>query len=175
MYYYFLCRLPLLHHTHTHTNNNNNTHPQILQDLVDAHIFVACQPILDALARHDCTPALEWCAANRARLKKSKSKLEFSLRVQEFVELVRAGATSDAIVYARTHLAPWSSTYLDDMLRAFALVVMARAEIDKYQVGCIGGCVWLCIMVGCVWFCCVGCVCVWSCCMCAIDVLFLCA
>lgn len=106
-----------------------------LQDLADAHIFATCQPVIEALRRHDCAPALQWCETHRARLKKAKSKLEFSLRVQEYVELVRAGNAADAIAYARAHLAPWASTYLQDMLHAFALVVMSHARLDVYQVG----------------------------------------
>ncbi|MEW5308738.1 MAG: hypothetical protein WDW38_000674 [Sanguina aurantia] len=58
-------------------------------DLVDSHIFVAARCVTRALAAHDCSLALSWCEENRARLKKLKSKLEFKLRVQEFVELVR--------------------------------------------------------------------------------------
>lgn len=104
------------------------------QDLSDAHIFAACQPVIEALRRHDCGPALQWCDVHRARLKKVKSKLEFSLRVQEYVELVKVGKTADAVAYARVHLAPWASTYLQEMLHAFALVVMSRARLDEYQV-----------------------------------------
>ena len=38
--------------------------------------------VIDALRRHDCSEALAWCAEQRPRLKKAKSKLEFELRVQ---------------------------------------------------------------------------------------------
>ena len=52
------------------------------QDLVDTHIYADARGVLEALGRHDCEPALAWCEANRARLRKYKSKLEFKLRVQ---------------------------------------------------------------------------------------------
>ena len=54
----------------------------LLQDLVDAHVFEDAQDIIHSLQRHNCGPALAWCAANKPRLKKAKSKLEFKLRVQ---------------------------------------------------------------------------------------------
>lgn len=113
---------------------NGVMYGQFSQDLADTHIFATCQPVIEALRRHDCGPALQWCETHRVRLKKAKSKLAFSLRVQEYVELVKLGKTADAIAYARTHLAPWATTYLPEMLHAFALVVMSRAPLEGYQV-----------------------------------------
>ena len=49
---------------------------------MDTHIYASAMGVLEALARHDCGPALAWCEANRPRLRKQKSKLEFKLRVQ---------------------------------------------------------------------------------------------
>jgi hypothetical protein len=46
-----------------------------------------CQ-VADALNARDCGPCLSWCAANRPRLAKSKSSLEFRCRLQQFVEHV---------------------------------------------------------------------------------------
>jgi hypothetical protein len=43
------------------------------------------QTIEDALRRHDCEPALQWCADNHARLAKLKSSLPFRLRLQQFI------------------------------------------------------------------------------------------
>ena len=53
-----------------------------MQDLVDTHVFLAARDVLDSLNRHDCSAALAWCEENRPRLRKLKSKLEFTLRVQ---------------------------------------------------------------------------------------------
>ena len=52
------------------------------------HIFAQAQRVIQSLKQHDCSAALEWCEANRARLRKAKSSLEFKLRLQEFLELV---------------------------------------------------------------------------------------
>jgi macrophage erythroblast attacher len=53
------------------------------------HIFKDARRVVEALQRHDCSVALAWCDENRARLRKIKSSLEFKLRLQEFLELVR--------------------------------------------------------------------------------------
>jgi hypothetical protein len=59
------------------------------QQLSDMHIFADARRVTESLKGHDCSAALVWCAENRARLKKIKSSLEFKLRLQEFLELVR--------------------------------------------------------------------------------------
>ncbi|KAG2439978.1 hypothetical protein HXX76_004096 [Chlamydomonas incerta] len=78
--------------------------------LTDAHIFEGARRVLAALLEdHDCGPALAWCAENRSRLAKSRSGLEYKLRLQQFIELVRSGPgqRGAAIAHARSHLAPW--------------------------------------------------------------------
>ena len=46
------------------------------------HIFAEARGVVEALHAHDCGPALAWCTANKAKLKKIRSSLEFQLRVQ---------------------------------------------------------------------------------------------
>lgn len=54
-----------------------------MQPLVDSHIFVEAQKVVDALKAHDCGPALTWCGQHATKLKKIKShRLEFKLRLQ---------------------------------------------------------------------------------------------
>ena len=43
-----------------------------LQDLVDMDVFYSARNVVDALKKHNCTEALQWCAENSARLKKMK-------------------------------------------------------------------------------------------------------
>ncbi|PSC75906.1 macrophage erythroblast attacher [Micractinium conductrix] len=93
-----------------------------IEPLVELHIFAGARRVVEALRAHDCGPALAWCEEQRARLRKAKSRLEFKLRVQEFVELVRSGQQLEAIAYARRHLAPWAVQYLPELQRAAALL-----------------------------------------------------
>jgi hypothetical protein len=60
-----------------------------LAELSELHIFAEVAPIVAALRARDCGPALAWCAEHRGRLRKARSSLEFRLRLQEFLELVR--------------------------------------------------------------------------------------
>ncbi|XP_019453489.1 PREDICTED: macrophage erythroblast attacher-like [Lupinus angustifolius] len=106
-----------------------------IQDLVDIDIFQEAKKVIDALQNKDVSPALAWCAENKSRLKKSKSKLEFHLRLQEFIELVRAENNLEAVKHARTYLAQWGATHMKELQRVFATVAFKRdTEYAIYKV-----------------------------------------
>lgn len=50
--------------------------------MVDSSIFEEARGVLEALAGQDCGPALAWCGVHGTRLRKTRSCLEFQLRVQ---------------------------------------------------------------------------------------------
>ena len=68
-----------------------------------------------------------------------QSKLEFQLRLQEFIELVRAENNLRAITYARKYLAPWGATDMKELQRVMATLAFKRdTECATYKVslGC---------------------------------------
>ncbi|GFQ06435.1 macrophage erythroblast attacher [Phtheirospermum japonicum] len=109
-------------------------YPRVL-DLVDIDVFLEAKKVIDALQKKEVAPALAWCADNKSRLKKSKSKFEFQLRLQEFIELVRAENNMQAIMYARKYLSPWGATHLKELQRAMAtLAFKSSTECAIYKV-----------------------------------------
>ncbi|EOY18437.1 LisH/CRA/RING-U-box domains-containing protein isoform 4, partial [Theobroma cacao] len=105
-----------------------------IQDLVDIDVFQEAKKVIDALRNQEVGPALAWCVDNKSRLKKSKSKFEFQLRLQEFIELVRAENHMRAILYARRHLAPWGATHLKELQRVMAtLAFRSNTGCAKYK------------------------------------------
>ncbi|CAK9142941.1 unnamed protein product [Ilex paraguariensis] len=106
-----------------------------IQDLVDVDVFHEAKKVIDALQNKEVAPALAWCADNKSRLKKSKSKFEFQLRLQEFIEFVRAENNMRAITYARKYLAPWGATHLKELQRVMAtLAFRSNTECATYKV-----------------------------------------
>ncbi|XP_030462206.2 protein MAEA homolog [Syzygium oleosum] len=106
-----------------------------IQDLVDIDVFLEAKKVIDALQNKEVGPALAWCSENKSRLKKSKSIFEFQLRLQEFVELVRAENSMRAIAYARKYLAPWGSTHMKELQRVMAtLAFRSNTECATYKV-----------------------------------------
>lgn len=82
---------------------------------MDAQIFREAQKVIDGLKRQDCTEALVWCVENRTKLKKIKSKLEFKLYLQVFIEHVRKNEMMEAIAYARKNLAPLAHQNMEEL------------------------------------------------------------
>ncbi|EPS71206.1 hypothetical protein M569_03553, partial [Genlisea aurea] len=119
-----------------------------IQDLVDIEVFHEAKKVIDALRRMEVAPALAWCSENKSRLKKSKastffwlfsffsySKFEFQLRLQEFIEMVRAGNDLQAIEYARRNLAAWGATHMKELQRVMVtLAVRSTTECATYKV-----------------------------------------
>jgi macrophage erythroblast attacher len=63
-----------------------------ISELVDVDAFVACHKIEASLREGMSTGlALEWCKEHGKELKKGGSMLEFELRLQQYIELVRQG------------------------------------------------------------------------------------
>ncbi|KAG6524834.1 protein MAEA homolog [Zingiber officinale] len=106
-----------------------------IQELADIDVFFEAKRVIESLRNKDLAPALVWCAENKPRLKKSKSKLEFQLRLQEFIELVRANEHMKAIFYARRYLAPWAATNMKEMQRVVTtLAFRHNTECSIYKV-----------------------------------------
>ncbi|EES17767.1 macrophage erythroblast attacher [Sorghum bicolor] len=106
-----------------------------IQELVDIDVFLDAKRVIDSLQNNEVAPALAWCAENKSRLKKSKSKLEFLLRLQEFVEFVKAKNCIQAIAYARKHLAPWGNMHMKELQRVTAtLVFRSNTNCTPYKI-----------------------------------------
>ncbi|KAF8190377.1 CTLH/CRA C-terminal to lish motif domain-containing protein [Mycena galopus ATCC 62051] len=95
-----------------------------IETLVDIDLFSDIKRIESALSRHSCTEALAWCSENKTALRKMKSTLEFDLRLQEYIELARAGRRQEAIDYSKKHLISWAETHLDQIQQAITLLAV---------------------------------------------------
>ncbi|KAF4950617.1 hypothetical protein FGADI_8097 [Fusarium gaditjirri] len=85
-----------------------------ITDLVDIDTFVAASRIRDSLLKQSVVEALAWCTDNKKELRKMESKLEFMLRFQQYIELVRSQSSAkltEAIAHAKKHLIPYRTTF----------------------------------------------------------------
>jgi macrophage erythroblast attacher len=107
-----------------------------VEALVDSHVFAGAAKVLAALSRRDAGPALAWCAAHAARLRKARSPLEFRLRAQQLAELLRAGDAAGALTHARAHLAPWAgapAVPAPELYHVAALLAFGPGtEVERY-------------------------------------------
>ncbi|EGG24215.1 lissencephaly type-1-like motif-containing protein [Cavenderia fasciculata] len=105
-----------------------------ITELSDIDLFVSSKKVIDGLTKHDCTEALAWCNDNKSKLKKINSTLEFNLRIQEFVEMVRQNKLGAAISYSRQHLSPNASTNMKEIQRAMATLAFRKdTSCERYK------------------------------------------
>ena len=90
-------------------------------DFLDLDVYRVSQRIQESMMKYSCTDALQWCAENKTAMKKLNSDLEFQLRLQEYIELVRVRNINAAIVYLKKYLTPWSGTHLKELQQVMIL------------------------------------------------------
>ncbi|KAI8815773.1 CTLH/CRA C-terminal to lish motif domain-containing protein [Fimicolochytrium jonesii] len=94
-------------------------------DLVDIELFAESGQVEEALRNQNCAECLKWCADNRSSLEKIQSTLEFNLRFQEYIELVRAQKKEEAIKYCRKYLITWQAAHMSEIQQAMALLAFS--------------------------------------------------
>lgn len=106
-----------------------------LRDLVDLDTFAHMSQIRQRLLRdHSVTEALAWCTDNKKELRKMESKLEFMLRFQQFIEMVRnpdLGRLTDAVAHARRYMASFHTIYPEECQQAAVLMCYPAGEAPE--------------------------------------------
>ena len=95
-----------------------------LTELTNLDIFLVARNVELSLAQHQTQAALTWVHDHKSKLRKIKSTLEFHLRQQEFIELIRSDRRMDAVRHARKYLTsvedvPWEEVQHTLALLAF--------------------------------------------------------
>lgn len=126
---------------------------------MDIALFQECTRIEAALVKkQSCAEALAWCGENRGTLKKTKvwtrqlpmsslypilipwtnisqNYLEFSLRLQEYIELCRKKQQTEALAYAQKYLATWQDTHMREIEQAMSLLFFGQGtNVGVYKV-----------------------------------------
>jgi macrophage erythroblast attacher len=112
-----------------------------IEELVDVETFIQMSRIMESLRSGKVNEALAWCTENKKELRRtnvchsqletetllipSQSKLEFMLRFQQYIELVRTQdeqKLQEAIAHARKYLLPSRETYPKEVQQAAGLL-----------------------------------------------------
>ncbi|ATY67272.1 negative regulation of [Cordyceps militaris] len=98
-----------------------------IEALVDIDTFKSMSHIREALRGGSIAEALAWCTENKKELRKMESKLEFLLRFQQYIELIRTQSQPkllEAIAHAKKHLVPYWHTYPTEVKQAGGLLAV---------------------------------------------------
>jgi macrophage erythroblast attacher len=85
-----------------------------MRDLVDIDTFVVMSKIRESLEGGSVQEALNWCNENKKELRKMQSNLEFMLRCQQYIEMMRTGSQHkmlEAIIHAKKYITPFNDTF----------------------------------------------------------------
>ncbi|CAG5120161.1 unnamed protein product [Candidula unifasciata] len=102
-----------------------------IEDLTNIDLFMTSKEIEDALAKSDTKPCISWCTDNRSKLRKMKSTLEFNIRKQEFVELIRENRRIDAVKFARKHFSSVEPSQIGDIQRLMGMLAFNSNNPDN--------------------------------------------
>lgn len=115
---------------------------------MDTKLFAELNRVERALVeKQSVAEALAWCGENRGTLKKTKvskirqttlseqNNLEFTLRLQEFIELCRKRDTAGAISYSRKNLSTWATSHMVELQQGMTLLAFGeRTGVGLYRV-----------------------------------------
>ena len=107
-----------------------------ISDLVDIDVFSAAHSISEALRQQNVQPALRWCTENGPKLRRLEHPIEFQLRLQEFIGLVRADQKNEALIHAQKYLSPMAADHMQEVQQAMATLAFAdpqKSDIREYQ------------------------------------------
>ncbi|KAI5639435.1 macrophage erythroblast attacher [Phthorimaea operculella] len=119
----FNIRIQLLKMAHS------NDHSVRLSD-----IYRACAEVERGLALRRTARALQWCADNKSKLRKLNSTMEFNIRIQEFIELVREDKRLDAVKYAKKHFSQYEEGQLEDIQHCMGMLAFPKdTDVEPYK------------------------------------------
>uniref|UniRef100_A0A8C5B5F5 E3 ubiquitin-protein transferase MAEA n=1 Tax=Gadus morhua TaxID=8049 RepID=A0A8C5B5F5_GADMO len=121
-----------------------------IEDLVNIEMFLTAKEVEESLERQETATCLAWCHDNKSRLRKMKvsivSKasldipqealcyLEFSLRIQEFIELIRQNKRMDGVRHARKHFSQAEGGQLDEVRQVMGMLAFpSDTHISPYK------------------------------------------
>ncbi|KAK7109494.1 E3 ubiquitin-protein transferase MAEA-like isoform X2 [Littorina saxatilis] len=105
-----------------------------IEDLTNVELFMTSREVEESLKRKETAACLAWCYENRSKLRKFKSTLEFNIRKQEFVELIRNGSGLEAVKHARKYFNGVEEEQFPEVQKVMGLLAFtADTDIAEYQ------------------------------------------
>ncbi|XP_072935743.1 E3 ubiquitin-protein transferase MAEA isoform X2 [Epargyreus clarus] len=105
-----------------------------LRDLTNVDIYAAAAEVEAELSARRTARCLQWCADNRSKLRKLNSTMEFKIRIQEFVELVREDRRLEAVRYAKKHFSSYEDGQLQEIQHCMGMLAFPKdTEVEPYR------------------------------------------
>ncbi|ETN63502.1 erythroblast macrophage protein emp [Anopheles darlingi] len=105
-----------------------------IRDLTNIDIFQVTREVERDLVNRRTAKCIAWCNDNKSKLKKINSTIEFQLRVQEFVELIREDHRMLAVRHAQKYFPAFEHEQLKEIRQYMALLAFqVNTEVEPYR------------------------------------------
>ncbi|RVE52757.1 hypothetical protein evm_002630 [Chilo suppressalis] len=105
-----------------------------LRELTNVDIYAAAAEVEAELCQQRTARCLQWCADNKSKLRKLNSSMEFKIRIQEFIELVREDKRLEAVRYAKKHFSTYEEGQLEDIQHCMGMLAFPKdTEVQPYR------------------------------------------
>ncbi|XP_026322860.1 E3 ubiquitin-protein transferase MAEA isoform X2 [Hyposmocoma kahamanoa] len=105
-----------------------------LRDLTNVDIYMPAAEVEAELLGRRTARCLQWCADNRSKLRKLNSTMEFKIRIQEFIELVREDRRLEAVRYAKKHFSTYEDGQLQDIQHCMGMLAFPKdTDVEPYK------------------------------------------
>ncbi|CAG9794861.1 unnamed protein product [Diatraea saccharalis] len=111
-------------------------------NILGPNIYAAAAEVESELCQQRTARCLQWCADNKSKLRKLNSNMEFKIRIQEFIELVRDDKRLEAVRYAKKHFSTYEEGQLEDIQHCMGMLAFPKdTEVEPYR-SLLGGDRW---------------------------------
>lgn len=104
-----------------------------IRDLTNLDIFQVSREVESELAQHKTGKFTAWCNENKTKLRKINSTIEFQLRVQEFVELIREDRRMDAVKHAQRYFGDFPEQLTEIRQFMAMLAFPTKTQLEPYK------------------------------------------
>ena len=105
-----------------------------IEDLTNIQLFLVSKEVEESLSHRDTAKCLTWCHDNKSKLRKMKSTLEFNVRQQEFVELIRKNQRIEAVSHARKYFNGVEENQLGEIQKVMGMLAFPLdTDIGAYR------------------------------------------
>ncbi|XP_071483209.1 E3 ubiquitin-protein transferase MAEA-like [Diadema antillarum] len=105
-----------------------------IEDLTNIDLFLVSKEVEESLVRRETSLCLQWCHNNKTKLRRIKSTLEFNLRTQEFIEMIRSEHRLEAVRHARRYFGSLDGEQFAEVQKIMGLLAFpSSTDIQSYK------------------------------------------
>lgn len=105
-----------------------------IRDITNIDIFQVSREVERDLAQHNTAKCILWCIDNKSKLRKINSDIEFKLRQQEFIELIRKDERLNAVRHAQKFFPAFEQDQLLEIKKTMALLAFPlNTDLEPYR------------------------------------------